>query len=112
MTDQDAALLSRTLDIVTHLHPKLHNSPASPGVLRLGFDSGLFLQRGPSEGHWMLQGRTWGHPAPSTAREWHVEAAMAAHELDPDVTIPLYTASATAGTPPASAPPPASHPRR
>lgn len=93
MNDQDAAVLSRTLDLATHLHPKLHNSPASPGVLRLDFDSGLFLQHGPREGDWVLQGRTWGHPAPSTVREWHVNAAMAAHQLDPAVTVPLYTAS-------------------
>lgn len=93
MSDQDAASLSRTLNMVTHLHPKLHNSPASPGVLRLDFDSGLFMQHGPTQGHWVLEGRTWGHPAPSTIREWHLNAAMAAHQLDPAVTVPLYTAS-------------------
>lgn len=88
MSDQDAALLSRTLDLTTHLHPKLHNSPTSPGVLRLDFDSGLFLQRGPTEGRWVLEGRTWGHPAASAVREWHLRAAAAAHRLDRTVTVP------------------------
>ncbi|HZL48021.1 MAG TPA: hypothetical protein VFC30_03295 [Solirubrobacteraceae bacterium] len=88
MSDQDAALLSRTLDLTTHLHPKLYNSPTSPGVVRLDFDSGLFLQRGPTEGRWVLEGRTWGHPAPSTVREWHLRAAAAARRLDPAVTVP------------------------
>jgi len=88
MSDQDAALLSRTLDLTTHLHPKQHPSPTSPGVARLDFDSGLFLQRGPTEGRLVLEGRTWGHPAPSTVREWHLRAAAAAHRLDPAVTLP------------------------
>lgn len=93
MSDQDAALLSRTLDLITHLHPKLHNSPTSPGVLRLDFNSGLFLLRGPTEGRWVLEGRTWGHPAPSTVREWHLRAAAAAHRLDPAVSVPLRPTS-------------------
>jgi hypothetical protein len=88
MSDQDAALLSRTLDLTTHLHPKLHPSPTSPGVVRLDFDSGLFLQRGSTEGRWALEGRTWGHPAPSTVHDWHLRAAAAAHRLDPTVTLP------------------------
>lgn len=98
MSDQDAAYLSRALDLMTHLHPKLYNSPASPSVMRLDFDSGLFLRRGPTAGRWLLEGRTWGHPAPSTVREWHLRAATAAHQLDPTVTLPsrLSTASSTA----------------
>ncbi len=88
MSDQDAAFLSRTLNLTTHLHPTLYNSPTSPGVLRLDFDSGLFLQRGPTEGRWVLEGRTWGHPAQSTVREWHLRATAAAHRLDPAVTVP------------------------
>jgi DNA-binding transcriptional ArsR family regulator len=35
MSDGDVARLARTLNLVTHLHPKLHNSPTSPGVVRL-----------------------------------------------------------------------------
>jgi len=93
MGDQDAAFLSRTLDLTTHLHPKLHPSPTSPGVVRLDFDSGLFLQRGSTEGRWVLEGRTWGHPAPSTVREWHLRAAAAAHRLDPAVTVPTRPTS-------------------
>jgi hypothetical protein len=88
MSDQDAALLSRTLDLDTHLHPKLHPTPTSPGVVRLDFDSGLFLQRGSTAGRWVLEGRTWGHPAPSTVRDWRLRAAAAAHGLDPTVTLP------------------------
>lgn len=93
MSDQDAALLSRTLDLTTHLHPKLYNSPVSLGVLRLDFDSGLFLRRGPVEGRWVLEGRTWGHPALSTVREWHLCAATAAHRLDPAVALPRSPSS-------------------
>lgn len=99
MSDQDAASLSRTLDMATHLHPKLHDSPASPGVVRLDFDSGLFLQRGPAAGRWVLEGRTWGHPPASTVREWHLRAAAAARRLDPAVTVPLHTTSALPAAP-------------
>jgi hypothetical protein len=35
MSDGDVALLARTLDLTTHIDPKLRNSPASPGVVRL-----------------------------------------------------------------------------
>jgi hypothetical protein len=68
MSDLDIARLARVLDLDTHLHPKLHNSPASPGVRRLDFDSGLFLLRGPEDGSWLLEGRAWGahHGSSST----------------------------------------------
>jgi hypothetical protein len=36
MSDLDIARLARVLDLDTHLHPKLHNSPTSPGVRRGG----------------------------------------------------------------------------
>jgi hypothetical protein len=98
MSDADIAVLTRTLDLVTHMHPKLHDSPTSPGVMRLDFYSGLFLERGPDEGHWVLEGRTWGHPSPSIVHDWHLRAAAAAHRLDPTVAVPkrLKPAVATA----------------
>jgi hypothetical protein len=88
MSDADIAVLVRTLDLVTHMHPKLHDSPTSPGVVRLDFDSGLFLKRGPAEGQWVLEGRTWGDPSPSIVHDWHLRAAVAAHRLDPAVAFP------------------------
>lgn len=112
MSDQDAAFLSRTLDLTTHLHPKLYNSPTSPGVLRLDFDSGLFLQRGPTEGRWVLEGRTWGHPAPSTVREWHLRAAAAAHRLDRTVTVPARPTSTPSTATPSHSQSPAPNHRR
>jgi len=48
----------------------------------------LFLERSADEGPWMLEGRTWGKPAPQTVHEWHLLAAQAARHLDPDVTLP------------------------
>jgi hypothetical protein len=98
MSDPDIAVLARTLDLVTHMHPKLHDSPTSPGVVRLDFHSGLFLKRGPDERHWVLEGRTWGHPSPSIVHDWHLCAAAAAHRLDPSVPTPtrLQPEAATA----------------
>lgn len=89
MSDLDIARLARVLDLDTHLHPKLHNSPASPGVRRLDFDSGLFLLRGPEDGSWLLEGRAWGDPPRELVHKWHLRAAAAAHQLDPTVTVPL-----------------------
>ena len=88
MSDRDIARLARTLNLTTHLHPKLHPSPTSPGVVRLDFDSGLFLVRGANKGEWALEGRTWGNPLPQTVREWHLSAAVAARQLDPTVALP------------------------
>lgn len=85
MRDRDAALLARLLDMDTHLHPKLHGGPASPGVVRLDFDSGLFLEHGPLADRWVLRARTWGRPTAKTVREWQLQAASAAHRLDRDV---------------------------
>jgi hypothetical protein len=88
MSDADTAVLARSLELVTHMHPKLHDSPVSPGVVRLDFDSGLFLERGSSEGQWVLVGRTWGHPPPHDVHDWHLRAAAAAHRLDATVNPP------------------------
>jgi len=88
MSDRDVARLARTLNLVTHLHPKLHPSPTSPGVVRLDFDSGLFLVCGANTGEWALEGRTWGGPLPQTVHEWHLSAAVAARQLDTTVALP------------------------
>jgi hypothetical protein len=88
MSDHDVALLVRTLDLTTHMSPGLSGSPASPGAVRLDHYSGLFLERGPADGRWMLEARTWGHPAPETVHEWQVLAAGAARLLDPAVMFP------------------------
>lgn len=93
MDDADAAYLARTLDLVTHLNPKLHHSPTSPGVVRLDFDSGLFLDHGAHDGVWVLQARTWGHPSAATIRQWQLRATAAAHHLDPTVPPPVPVAA-------------------
>lgn len=88
MSDADLARLARNLDLATGMHPKLPNSPTSPGVARLDFWSGLFLLRGATEGNWVLECRTWGDPPPSLVHDWHVRAAFAARQLDPTVEPP------------------------
>jgi hypothetical protein len=45
-------------------------------------------ESGSVKGQWMLEARTWGHPAPQSIHEWHVLAAGAAHQLDPTVSLP------------------------
>jgi hypothetical protein len=88
MTDSDLALLARTLDLTTHMHPKMRPDPNSPGVARLDHFSGLFLERGETEGQWVLEARTWGKPATEIVHEWHLLAAFAARQLDPTVRTP------------------------
>ena len=88
MSDEHVARLARTLNLATHLHPKLRDSPTSPGVVRLEFDSGLFLVRRANEDEWALEGRTWGEPLEQTVHEWHLGAFLAAHQLDPTVAPP------------------------
>jgi hypothetical protein len=88
MTDQDVARLRASLDLATYTDPKPGVSGASPGVARLDLWSGLFLEPGVGEGEWMLEGRTWGNPPEASVREWHIQAALAARELDPRVEIP------------------------
>jgi hypothetical protein len=87
MNDADVALLVRTLDLTTHMYPKPRRSPA-PGAVRLDHHSGLFLELGVAEHQWVLEARTWGHPAPESVHEWQVLAAGAAHLLDPNVVSP------------------------
>lgn len=88
MSDRDVALLVRQLDLVTSMHPKLYDSPASPGVARLDFCSGLFLRRDITDGRWVLEARTWGHPSDPIVHRWHLRAAGAAHQLDHTVVLP------------------------
>lgn len=88
MTDAHLARLARALDLSTHMFAKQRPDPTSPGMARLDHFSGLFLERGPSEGEWLLEARTWGHPAPESVHEWHLVAAQAARQLDPSVTMP------------------------
>lgn len=88
MTDSDFALLARSLDLSTHMVQKMRPDPNSPGVARLDHFSGLFLERGETEGEWILEARTWGNPALESVHEWHVLAALAAHELDPGIKLP------------------------
>jgi hypothetical protein len=88
MSHADLAVLHHVLDLSTHMYPKMRPDPNSPGVARLDHFSGLFLERGADEGHWMLEGRTWGKPEPRAVHEWHLLAAQAARQLDSAVELP------------------------
>jgi hypothetical protein len=88
MSSSDLALLARTLDLSVREQPLTLPHPAAPGHVRLDHDSGLFLNRGVGEGEWSLEARTWGHPPAQSIHEWHVLAAGAAHQLDPEVRLP------------------------
>lgn len=99
MSGLDLALLEHTLDLSIRMHAKMHPRPDSPAFVRLDHYSGLFLERGAAEGQWMLQARTWGHPAPQSVHEWHVVAAGGAHQLDPTVTLPKRLCASAPDTP-------------
>src|SRR5581483_1341026 len=94
MSDHDLALLARMLDLWTRVQPTTHSRHDAarrhdtPGFARLDHYSGLFLKRSVVEGEWLLQARTWGHPAAQSVHEWLVLAAGAAGQLDPTVTPP------------------------
>jgi hypothetical protein len=103
MSDPDIAVLARSLDLVTHMHPKQRGSAVSPGLARLDFGSGIFLERGSSDTRWVLEGRTWGHPSPQAVHDWHLRAAAVAHRLDHAVAIPARAASARPGPQPGRA---------
>jgi hypothetical protein len=75
VSDSDIHRPTRVLGMSTHLHPQTHSSPASAGVARLDFFSGLFLRRSEGPGEWRLEGRTWDAPAPESVHDWHVVAA-------------------------------------
>jgi len=87
MTDADLARLARMFDLATHMYPKQRLNPTSPGVARLDHFSGLYLERGSTDGEWVLEARTWGQPAAASVHEWHLLAAQAAHQLDPSVKM-------------------------
>jgi hypothetical protein len=88
MRDRDLALLARTLDMSTRMHPVVLPRHDTPGLARLDHYSGLFLKHGVVEGEWSLEARTWGHPPAQSVHEWHVLAAGAARQLDPNVSLP------------------------
>lgn len=88
MSDRDQALLARSLDLCTNVHPSSSPEGDSQGVARLDHATGLFLECGPGTGQWLLQARTWGAPASSSVHEWHVLASGAAQELDRTVPTP------------------------
>jgi hypothetical protein len=88
MSDSDLARLARVLDLVTHTQPKMRPDPNSPGFALLDRSSGLYLEHGADAGHWILEARTWGDPAPQSVHEWHVLSAQAAQQLDRRVTLP------------------------
>lgn len=99
MTDQDLARLHASLDLATYIKAKPGVSGASPGVAPLDFWSGLFLQSGGQEDEWVFQARTWGNPPEEAVREWHVRAALAAHELDRSVPVPPREPAGVAESP-------------
>jgi hypothetical protein len=104
MSDADIHRLNSVLGMDTHLHPKMRASPASPGVSRLDFFSGLFLVRGDGPQAWRLEGRTWGAPAPHSVHGWHLVAADAARLLDPTVPVPSRIEITGPPTAPGAAP--------
>lgn len=88
MASADLELLRRQLDMTTHVEHKLPADPNSPAVARLDQYSGLFLERGDDDRHWLLQARTWGAPLAQTIHEWHVRAAQVVRQLDPAIALP------------------------
>lgn len=92
MADADSAWLAESLDLAMHMHPKVRDSPASPGVARLGLDAELRLLRGPTAHEWVLEGRTWGHPSAEAVHGSQVLVAAAAEQLDPTVSVPPRSA--------------------
>jgi hypothetical protein len=99
MTNHDSALLAGSLGMSTDLHPTTGPRHDTPGVIRLDHQSGLFLKRGEMEGAWTLEARTWGQPPPQSVHQWRVLAAVAAHQLDPNVTPPDRVAVISAEIP-------------
>jgi hypothetical protein len=99
MMDDALALLARTLDLTTCTHSMMRPRHESPGLVRLDHYSGLFLNRGGTEGQWTLEARTWGRPAAQSVHEWHVLAAGAARQLDPTVPVPERVSAASPETP-------------
>ena len=88
MDDGDLALLARTLDLSTNVRSKGRPRDDDLGFARLDHASGAFLTRSAVDGRWLLQARTWGHPAAPTVHRWHVMIAGAARLLDPTVALP------------------------
>jgi hypothetical protein len=88
MSDSDLALLVRILGLSVHTHPKTKPDPASYGVARLDYGTGLFLKPGSTRNRWVLEARTWSDPLPQTVHKWHLLACGGAYQLDPTVRPP------------------------
>jgi hypothetical protein len=113
MDGHDLAMLAGALDMSTTLRSKATTLRSQATTLRsegetgqndLGFArldlfSGLFLKRSIVQGEWVLKAMTWGHPGPQAVHGWHVEAAAAAHRLDPTVRAPDRAADTAPGIP-------------
>jgi hypothetical protein len=91
MDDHDLAVLARGLDLYTNPRTKASPHDEDLGFARLDYASGVFLRRSTIEGEWILQARTWGHPAATTVHGWHVLATEVARQLDPTVSVPDRT---------------------
>lgn len=87
MSEPNLAILARVLDLSTHVRSKTNPREDNLGFARLDHSSGLFLRRTPADGRWMIEARTWGHPAPQTVHGWHVLTIEAARQLDPAVSL-------------------------
>lgn len=88
MAAEDANRLRHAIGMHLHLDRK-HPAVAPPlGVAELDPGSALYLVRGEGEDEWVLEGRTWGAPAPGVVRGWKLKASLAARALDPSAPPP------------------------
>jgi hypothetical protein len=88
MTALDLARLTLELDLSAPPRSPASSDDAHLAYARLDHFSGLFLKRSVADGQWVLQARTWGHPAAAAVHGWHVRSAQAARQLDPMVSLP------------------------
>jgi hypothetical protein len=99
MTEDNLAVLSSRLGLTTRLAPQAGIGQGDGRFARLDNSSSLFLQRGTTEGTWILEGRTWGEPSPLNVHDWHVVTAYAAQLLDPTVRPPERQPATASSTP-------------
>jgi hypothetical protein len=99
MDERDLAVLARGLDLFTHPRSKATPHGEELGFARLDYASGVFLNRGATDGQWSLQARTWGRPAAETVHGWYVLTTGVARQLDPTVSVPERTPDTTAAVP-------------
>lgn len=88
MGPRDLGGLRLALDLSTNPRSDVTHAGDCLGFARLDHYSGVFLTRGATEDHWLLQARTWGRPAADTVHGWQVLAGGAAQALDPAVILP------------------------